>query len=358
MQRITPPMLAWFEANKRSLEWRTDPLPYYVWVSEIMLQQTRVSAVRPYFRRFVRELPDAASLARCGEERLLKLWEGLGYYSRARNLQKAARVIVERYDGILPSDPALLRSLPGIGSYTAGAVASIAYGVPEPAVDGNVLRVLSRVTGSAACIDDPKVKRLYEERLRGFLKGDPAVPPGQFNQALMEIGALVCLPNGVPECGKCPLRAQCAALREGQTGSIPVRREKKARRVEERTVVLVRDAANTLIRKRPAKGLLAGLWEFPNFPGHLSEKEVLDEAYRIALKPLRILPLPDAKHIFTHVEWRMKGYQLLVEDMCDRDPETDGCLAVSPDSINAQYPIPAAFAKYAEYLKIRVGHKK
>ena len=352
MQKMYAPLVSWFRQNKREMEWRTHPLPYYIWVSEIMLQQTRVETVRPYFHRFVNELPDIASLAQCDEERLLKLWEGLGYYNRVRNLQKAARVVVQEYGGELPRDLHLLKKLPGIGSYTAGAIASAAYGIPAPAVDGNVLRVLSRLTGSFECIDDPKVKAHYEELVREFLESGKVPDPGEFNQALMELGALVCLPNGPAGCDGCPVRDLCIACRNGDTDSIPVRKPKKPRRVEHRTVLCVRDATRTVIRKRPGRGLLAGMWELPNLEGELTDTQALEASRRIGIRPVRIMPLPQAKHIFSHVEWHMTGYLVLAEEL---DCLADGYLAAEPEQTQREYSIPSAFARYTEYLNIRQG---
>ena len=229
LQRIVPPLTEWFRAFARDLPWRSDPLPYYVWISEIMLQQTRVEAVKPYFRRFTEALPDVKALADCPEEELFKLWEGLGYYSRARNLKKAAQEIVRSFGGEIPGDYEALLSLPGIGSYTAGAIASIAFRVPVSAVDGNVLRVVSRLTGSGKVIDDPRVKRFWEEQLTGLIR-ESGVDSGLFNQAMMELGALICLPNGKPDCSSCPLKACCRACAEGSWERIPARREKKGSR--------------------------------------------------------------------------------------------------------------------------------
>ena len=352
LRKVWQPLTSWFEQNKREMEWRSNPLPYYVWVSEIMLQQTRVETVRPYFHRFVNELPDIHALAECGEERLLKLWEGLGYYNRVRNMQKAARIVMEEYGGELPSDPALLRKLPGIGSYTAGAIASIACHIPAPAVDGNVLRVLSRLTGSLACIDDAKVKVHFEELIQELLDAEDAPDPGIFNQALMELGALVCLPGGTARCAQCPLREWCAALRLGELDSIPVRKPKKPRRIEKRTILAVRDASCTVIRKRPDSGLLAGLWELPSLEGDLTDVEALEEARRIGIRPVRILPLPEAKHIFSHVEWHMKGYLVLAEEL---EGLAEGYLAIEPERTRREYSIPAAYAIYTEYLNICPG---
>ncbi len=309
LQWICGPLLDWYYEHSRELEWRKDPLPYYVWVSEIMLQQTRVEAVKPYFARFVRELPDIKALAECPEERLLKLWEGLGYYSRVRNMHKAAKIIMESYSGQLPADESALLRLPGIGSYTAGAIASIACGICAPAVDGNVLRVLSRIGGSDDCIDDPKVRKRFEGEIRTFLEQHRAeIHPGQFNQALMELGALVCLPNGSPDCPSCPVRDMCVAAKDGLTDQIPVRKKKKSRRIEEKTVFVIRDDTRLLIRKRPESGLLAGLWEFPNVEGHLSKEEAVRSAEDLGVSVREITELPAAKHVFTHIEWHMKGY--------------------------------------------------
>ena len=352
---IPQPLMKWFLQNKREMEWRSDPRPYYVWVSEIMLQQTRVETVRPFFHRFIRELPDIGALARCGEEKLLKLWEGLGYYNRVRNMQKAAVIVTERYGGVLPDDPEKLRTLPGIGSYTAGAIASIAYGIPVPAVDGNVLRVLSRITGSEKNIDDPKVRSHFENLVSDVLNSREKPDPGIFNQALMELGALICLPNGTAKCFECPLREMCRAYCTGNLDSIPVRSMKKPRRVEERTVLVVRDATRTVIRKRPEKGLLAGLWELPNLDGHLTDDEALHAARQMGIRPVRVRALPDAKHIFSHVEWHMKGYLILSEDL---EGLEDGYTAVEPEMTEREYSIPAAFARYTEYLDIKLGQKK
>ena len=358
LQRIVPPLTEWFRAFARDLPWRSDPLPYYVWISEIMLQQTRVEAVKPYFRRFTEALPDVKALADCPEEELFKLWEGLGYYSRARNLKKAAQEIVRSFGGEIPGDYEALLSLPGIGSYTAGAVASIAFGVSVSAVDGNVLRVASRLTGSGEVIDDPRVKRFWEEQLTGLIR-DSGVDSGLFNQAMMELGALICLPNGKPDCASCPLKACCRACAEGSWERIPARREKKARRKEDRTVLLIRDAVSTLIHKRDDRGLLAGLWELPNLEGEADEKQVLDYCRSLGLKVLQIRPLPEAKHVFTHVEWHMRGYLLLVEDMQEAQQSgqfaAERFLAAGTDEIGERYPVPSAFRNYMDYLGLRTG---
>lgn len=302
---LVEPLLQWYGMCARVLPWREDPSPYRVWISEIMLQQTRVEAGKPYFERFVAALPDVYALADCPEEQLLKLWEGLGYYNRVRNLQKAARLVVEQYGGALPSDPAALQSLPGIGAYTAGAIASIAFGLPVPAVDGNVLRVWARFTASRADIGSPAVKRMVQEQLRQVY---PAGRAGDFSQALMELGALVCLPNGAPACNGCPLQRLCRSHAAGIAHELPVKAVKKPRRVEERTVLLLVCGDRAALQKRPETGLLAGLWEFPSVEGKLGEERIFELLREEGLSPIAVTPLPPAKHIFSHVEWHMGGF--------------------------------------------------
>lgn len=352
LNNIVEPLLLWFRQNARKLPWREQPLPYYVWVSEIMLQQTRVEAVKPFFARFIEALPDLRALASCPEDRLLKLWEGLGYYNRVRNMQKAAVRVTEEYGGKLPADYQELKKLPGIGSYTAGAIASIAYGIPAPAVDGNVLRVLSRITESEADISRQSVKADFEERVMEII---PRTCPGTFNQALMELGATVCLPNGQPECGRCPAAEWCLARIHGRTGELPKKSGAKKRRIEEKTVLVIRDGLHTVIRRRPPKGLLAGLYELPNLEGHLSKEELLCYLKQEQIPAVRILPLPEARHIFSHVEWHMTGYLILTEEL---EALHSPFLIVEPERTEADYPIPAAFAAYAGYLQIRLGQEK
>ena len=307
---ITKPLLKWYGENKRVLPWREKKNPYEIWVSEIMLQQTRVEAVKPFYERFMRELPNVAALAVCPEEKLLKLWEGLGYYNRVRNMQKAAQKIMEVYDGVFPADYEALKGLPGIGNYTAGAVASIAFCIPVPAVDGNVLRVMARLREDGEDILKQSVKNRVEAELTEIM---PAEDPGAFNQAMMDLGATVCLPNGAPLCEKCPARAFCAAYQNDMTDVLPVRAAKKPRRVEERTVFLLVRDGRLALRKRPAKGLLAGLWELPNVPGNLDEAGAAITLAQWGLTARTLTPVGAAKHIFSHVEWDMHGYLAAAE---------------------------------------------
>ena len=302
---LREPLMDWYAVHRRILPWREDASPYRTWVSEIMLQQTRVSAVIPYFERFMAELPDVRALAAVPEERLFKLWEGLGYYSRVRNLRRAARVVVDEYGGALPRTFGELRKLPGIGDYTAGAIASIHFGAPEPAVDGNLLRVASRVALCARDVTDAKVKRLFREHLAAAIDRED---PGTWNQAMMDLGATVCLPNGAPLCARCPGRSLCAAYREGMTEALPVRAEKKKRRAEERTVFLLWRGGKLAVRRRSGTGLLAGLTEFPNVPGNLDEAGARIALAGWGLRVKSLAPCGTAKHVFTHVEWQMKGY--------------------------------------------------
>ena len=294
--QIVPPLLDWYHESCRTLPWRSDPTPYHVWVSEIMLQQTRVAAVLEYYRRFMDALPTVEALAAVEEDVLLKLWQGLGYYNRARNLQKAAKVIVEQYGGQFPGTYGELLRLPGVGEYTAGAIASIAFGQCVPAVDGNVLRVIARITGDEGDITRPDTKK----RIRTLLQDTmPAAFPGTYNQALMELGALVCLPNGAPDCEHCPVSALCTARREGLTDRIPVKAPKAPRRAESRRVYLIVYDGKVALRRRPERGLLARLWEFPN---ELT-RTVPDFAHSLTF----LEEGPVGKHIFTHREWHMSS---------------------------------------------------
>lgn len=352
LEIIIEPLLNWFTGHARVLPWREEPTPYRVWVSEIMLQQTRVEAVKPYFEHFTKALPNVQALAECEEEVLLKLWEGLGYYNRVRNMQTAAKTVVENYGGQLPADYAELLKLKGIGHYTAGAIASIAYGIPVPAVDGNVLRVISRVTADEADIMKQSVRTAMEEAL---LKIMPKNRAGDFNQALMELGATVCVPNGTPHCKECPWNAFCRAYQQQSYNRIPVKSKAKPRRIEERTVFVIRAGEQVVLQKRAAKGLLAGLYEFPNTTGHLTEEEALHWVKQHNISPLHIQPLETAKHIFSHVEWHMIGYTIRIDEFEQQDKKL---LFVDVKETEEKYPIPAAFAAYTKYMRIRLGQEK
>ena len=344
MENIAPALLDWFYTNRRILPFREDPTPYHVWLSEIMLQQTRVSAALPYYERFLAALPDIPALAACEEEKLHKLWEGLGYYSRVRNLQKAARIVCEEYGGELPADYDALRALPGIGDYTAGAIASISFGLAVPAVDGNVLRVFSRLYNDPGVITEPAVKRAFTARV---MEHQPPEKAGDYNQALMELGALVCVPNGAPLCEQCPLASLCEARRAGTALELPHKAAPKARRIEPVTVVLAEDAEGRfLLQQRPQKGLLAGLWQPLLWEGEaLSAEEVCARLEALGLACESIEPLPAAKHIFSHVEWHMTAYYI----RCRKTNKK--WKWVTKESLDETYALPSAFRPFREQIE-------
>ena len=352
LEEIVVPLLEWYDKQKRTLPWRSKPTPYRVWVSEIMLQQTRVEAVKPYFERFMKALPTVRKLAACPEEELLKLWEGLGYYNRVRNMQKTAQILVQENKGELPAQFDELMKLPGIGKYTAGAISSIAFGIPVPAVDGNVLRVITRITADERDISKDSVKQSIARDIQEII---PMRRAGDFNQALIELGAIVCVPNGPAKCKECPVAHLCEARQKDIIMELPKKAPKKARTIENKTVLLIKDGEKIAIRKRPKKGLLAGLYEFPNVEGHLSEDEVLELVKSYDLAPLFIQKLEDSKHIFTHKEWHMTGYAVRVEEL---EEETDGLLFVERETVEKEYPIPSAFGAYANQINIVLGNKR
>lgn len=357
LKEIPNPLLMWYDSNRRILPWREEPAPYRVWVSEIMLQQTRVEAVKPYFERFMKQLPDIAALANAPEEVLLKLWEGLGYYNRVRNLKKAAIQIMEEWGGSMPDTYEDLLTLKGIGSYTAGAIASIAYNRPVPAVDGNVLRVVSRIRMDERLITDAKVKAMVEQELLSVI---PHERPGDFNQAMMEIGACVCIPNGAPHCEECPLAQICMAHQKGCELNYPKKAVKKSRTIEEKTILVIRDEDKAALKKRGEKGLLAGMYEFPSLEGYKTAEQVTTYLAAQGIRTLRIQPLEDAKHIFTHKEWHMKGYMIRVDELSPRLPseETKDWQFIETVQTQEKYPVPAAFAAYTKYLNIKLGNEK
>ena len=337
LQSLSAPLLAWYRENARDLPWRRTADPYRIWVSEIMLQQTRVAAVLGYYARFLEAFPSVEALAAAPEEQLMKLWEGLGYYSRARNLQKAAKLVAER--GTFPDTFQGLLALPGVGEYTAGAIASAAFGRREAAVDGNVLRIFTRLTDCHDDIADPRVKRAVRDALQAVMP-ETAEEIRLFNQATMELGATVCVPNGAPKCGACPVSHLCLGLARGTAEALPVKRVKKERRSEEKTVFLLLRQGRVALRKRPGAGLLAGLWEFPNVKGTLDEHAAGQAVAAWGLAPSMWRSRLTAKHIFTHVEWHMTGYAL--EAAGDGPPDWTW---VDSAGLTA-HAVPSAFARY------------
>lgn len=336
---IKQPLLSWYQEHHRSLAWRETKNPYYIWISEIMLQQTRVEAVKGYYDRFLSEIPDIQALADVSEEKLLKLWEGLGYYNRARNLKKAAISIVETFHGTFPSDYESVLTLPGIGEYTAGAICSICFDLPTPAIDGNVLRVMTRVSDCQLNIDDMKTKRIAKQMLIPLYNEGQC---GELTQALMEIGAMVCIPNGVPRCNECPLRHLCKAYERQTWDTLPVRNKKKKRRVEEKTVFVLHDGNQYGIRKRESKGLLANLWEFYHTDGIMDKEEAIRFISEQGFQPVLLEKQIPYTHIFSHVEWRMTAYYI------ECRIKKKELVWVNREGFKKEYALPTAFRYFLD----------
>ena len=338
LKRLPGALLPWYQEHKRDLPWRRDREPYHVWLSEIMLQQTRVEAVKGYYARFLEVLPTIESLANCDDDVLHKLWEGLGYYSRVRNLKKAAVSVMEEHGGVFPSGYEAVRALPGIGDYTAGAVCSICFDQPTPAVDGNVLRVVSRLTEDLTPIDLPAQKRAVCERLEEIYPAEA----GAFTQALMELGATLCGPNWKPRCEECPCREFCGGAKNGTAEQFPVKLPKKGKRVEEKTVFILSCDGRYALQKRPDEGLLAGLWQFPNVEKKLETAGALAAVESMGLRPRDILRTVERKHIFTHIRWEMRGIYMEVAQ-----PVGDFTW-LTADQIRESAALPTAFRQFWE----------
>lgn len=345
MQEIVTPLLKWYGDNKRDLPWRQTKNPYYIWLSEIMLQQTRVEAVKGYYARFLERLPKVEDLAAVSDDELMKLWQGLGYYNRARNLKKAANVIVDEYTGNFPMQYDELLKLPGIGEYTAGAIASIAFDQRVPAVDGNVYRIYTRLFADSSDITQGKVRKKIREKVAKIV---PSKSAGEFNQALMDLGAVVCLPNGLPLCKKCPIAKWCMANKAGNMMNFPVKPKKKPRKIEEKTVFLLEYQGKYLIQQRPDRGLLAGLWEFPSQEGKLSIQELMPLLHEWGVDMEHVELLGSGKHIFSHVEWHMLGYLVHLDNI----PEVlqKSLVLSSVGQIETKYSIPSAFSVYLQKI--------
>lgn len=339
-------LLCWYDGGHRDLPWRRDKNPYHIWVSEIMLQQTRVEAVKGYYARFLRELPTIEALAEAEDDRLRKLWEGLGYYTRVRNLKKAAQIILSDHGGQFPGEYEAVRALPGIGDYTAGAICSIAFGLPTPAVDGNVLRVMSRLLTWQEATDLPEVKKRAGVMLGRIYPQDR---PGDFTQALMELGATLCGPKGQPDCGHCPMKDLCRANAAGTQLQYPVRLPKKQRRQEEKTVFLLRCGDCFALERREEKGLLAGLWQFPHVPGFLKEEQAMAQAEAWGVCPSGLLCRWEREHIFTHIHWKMWAYRM----DCDQMPEHFTWL--TRQEIRENAALPTAFRQFWDLVEEQEG---
>jgi len=339
--RLADALLPWFAKNKRDLPWRKDKDPYRVWLSEIMLQQTRVEAVRGYYARFLSALPTIADLASCDDDKLHKLWEGLGYYSRVRNLKKCANVLMDRYGGEFPKDYDSVLALPGIGEYTAGAICSICFDSPTPAVDGNVLRVVSRLTEDETPIDSAVCKASVRQKLAEIYP----TQAGDFTQALMELGATVCGPNRKPDCENCPCKAFCGGAIHGTAEQFPIKSAKKPRKVEEMTVFILRCDGRYALQKRSSKGLLADLWQFPNCLGKLTAQQALEQIAALGCKPRDITRQVERQHIFTHIQWQMRGIYLEV-DSC-----AGGFVWLTAEEIRKDAALPTAFRQFWEEIE-------
>lgn len=333
LKQLPERLLPWFYVNRRELPWRADRDPYHIWLSEIMLQQTRVEAVKGYYSRFLKKLPTVAALSQADDELLTKLWEGLGYYSRVRNLKKAATQIMQEHGGEFPHSYEAVRKLPGIGDYTAGAVCSIAFDQKTPAVDGNVLRVYTRLMDDNTPIDQPAMKKKVASELEKIYPQTA----GDFTQALMELGATVCGPNRKPDCQSCPCRDICRGFQKGTAEKHPVKSPKKQRKTEDMTVFILSADGAYALEKRKNSGLLAGLWQFPNVPGHMDTAQALDILSQWGLEVRDILRQTDKKHIFTHVQWNMRGLYVQVR-------EPSGAFHwLTEQEIDQQAALPTAF---------------
>ena len=344
-EKLPDALLSWYAEHKRDLPWRNTSDPYRIWVSEIMLQQTRVEAVKGYYSRFLEALPTILSLANADDELLYKLWEGLGYYSRVRNMKKAAQVIVDKYGGEFPGEYADVLSLPGIGPYTAGAVCSIAFNKKTPAVDGNVLRVIARLTNDRTPIDDPTFKRQIQDSLQTVYPNGA----GAFTQALMELGATVCGPNRKPECDSCPCVSFCEAHREGTMDLLPIKNPKRERRTEKKTVFVLRCGDMYALEKRPDQGLLAGMWQFPDRPGKLELNDALAEVKSMGLSVSAVSLRVERKHIFTHVVWDMTGVYVDVTE------PGGGYTWLTAEQIEKDAGLPTAYRMFWDELKKYIG---
>lgn len=340
IKEMANPVVKWYQKNKRELPWRKEKNPYFIWISEIMLQQTRIEAVKQYYERFLKQIPTIQILAQIEEEKLLKLWEGLGYYNRARNLKKAAQVIQQKYQGKMPKTYQELLQLPGIGEYTAGAISSIAYNEKVPAVDGNVLRVVSRVMGSKKDVLDTNTKKEITLNLQKIMPKQA----GDFNEGLMELGELICLPKGEPFCEKCPLENICVAKKEKLTDVIPVRNPKIRRKREEKTVFLFQFKGKIAVQKRGATGLLANMYEFPNIDKKINKKQIEEVLQNWLLTGSKIKKIGTHHHIFSHIQWDMIGYQVEVNHI------NEIFIWKTKEEILKKYPIPGAFKPFFESL--------
>lgn len=334
---FTETLTDWYRENRRDLPWRADKDPYHVWVSEIMLQQTRVEAVRGYYTRFMKALPALDDLASADEETLLKLWQGLGYYNRIRNMHKAARTVTEELGGVFPHTYNEIRKLSGIGDYTAGAIASICFDERIAAVDGNVMRVVSRLTDD----DTDILNAAFKKRTAAYLSAlYPEKNCGDFTQGLIELGALVCGPAGPPKCEICPVAEYCRGKERGTAAYLPVKAARKERKKVKMTVFIFQHENRIAVCRRQKKELLAGMYQFPNTEAELSAAEAVAQAEQWGVKPRDLLRSLAYKHVFTHVEWEMTGYYITADAM------PDAFRWVTRTEMEKEVPLPTAFGYF------------
>lgn len=343
LQQITKPLIKWYQKEGRILPWREGKNPYHIWISEIMLQQTRIEAVKEYYKRFIQELPTVHDLANVEEQKLLKLWEGLGYYNRARNLKKAAQMIEQKQQGKMPKTAKELQDLPGIGEYTAGAISSIAYDEPVPAVDGNVLRVINRILASKKDVLEAETKKEITRKLTQIMPKEA----GDFNEGLMELGELICLPKGNPLCEICPIQEYCLAKEKGLTDEIPVRIQKTKRKQEEKTIFVLIYQGKIAIQKRAETGLLAGMYEFPTIEKKLNEKQVKEQLMDWKVEGKSITKIGSHHHIFSHREWDMVGYQIECEEVNE-----SSWIWARQEELEKVYPIPGPYTPFMKKIKL------
>ncbi len=338
-----PLLLEWYVKYKRDLPWRKNRDAYCIWISEIMLQQTRVEAVIDYYNRFIKEIPNLEKLANISEDKLLKLWQGLGYYSRAKNLKKAAKILVDNGETTLPSTYIELIKLPGIGSYTAGAIASIAYQEQVPAVDGNVLRIMARIMGDYDDITDPKTKVKYEKFLKPYM---PVQHSGDLNQAMMELGATICIPNGLARCNICPVSSYCTAYQKGLLSVLPVKKKRISRKIVSKVVFLFLYQGQFAIEKRSEHGLLASLYQFPNLDGFMNLEEICQYLKQKKVIYNTVSLIGTETHIFTHLEWHMVGYYIVLNEKIE-----DNYIWATLEELTHIYSLPTAFSKFLNKVK-------
>ncbi len=324
-------LISWYLENKRELPWRNTSNPYHIWISEIMLQQTKVEAVIPYYERFLELFPTIEELSQASDDSLHKAWEGLGYYSRVMNLKKAAIQCVELHHSLLPKTRDELLTLRGIGPYSAGAIASFAYHEKVAAVDGNVLRVYARLYE----VEENILSDVCRKKITKLVEQDLPNDVANFNQAIMELGACICIPNGNARCNICPISSQCLAYEKGRINELPLRITNTKRRIEKHSVLVHVCNGKVQIQKRPSIGLLASLYVFEMIEGHVSKKDVGKSTY-----------LGKHNHLFSHIEWKLKGF-LIEHEQCD---EKEGYIWVHLSEIQNIYPMPIALKKYRDAL--------